>query len=144
MKPLTRKEEALMQVLWRLERAFVKDIIEELPEPRPHYNTVSTVIRKLEEKGYVGHEDFGPTYRYHPLIPRDDYRRQGLKAFLADYFDNSYKEVVAFFAREEKLSKEDLREILEMMERGRAGDGETENGRTGRKEDGRREGREEE
>lgn len=118
MKRLTRKEEELMQALWKLEQAFVKDIIEQLPEPKPHYNTVSTVIRKLESEGFVTHEDFGGTYRYLPKISKEAYQRQFLGDSMAAYFDNSYKNMVAFFAREKKITPEELQEILKSIEKG--------------------------
>jgi len=118
MKRLTRKEEELMQALWKLEQAFVKDLIEQLPEPKPHYNTVSTVIRKLESLGFVTHEDFGGTHRYLPRISKEAYQRQFLGDSMAAYFDNSYKNMVAFFAREKKITPEELQEILKSIEKG--------------------------
>ena len=118
MKRLTRKEEELMQALWKLERAFVKDLIELLPEPKPHYNTVSTVIRKLEREGWVIHEDFGGTHRYIPKISKEAYHRQFLGDSMAAYFDNSYKNMVAFFAREKKITPEELKDILKAIEKG--------------------------
>lgn len=114
MKRLTRKEEELMEALWRLEKAFVKDLIEQLPEPKPHYNTVSTVIRKLETDGFVEHEDFGGTHRYLPKISKEAY----IGDSIAGYFDNSYKNMVAFFAREKKITPEELQEILNAIEKG--------------------------
>ena len=118
MKRLTRKEEELMQALWKLERAFVKDLIELLPEPKPHYNTVSTVIRKLETQGFVTHEDFGGTHRYLPKVSKEAYQRQFLGDSMAAYFDNSYKNMVAFFAREKKITPEELKDILKAIEKG--------------------------
>lgn len=118
MKRLTRKEEELMQALWKLEQAFVKEVIELLPEPKPHYNTVSTVIRKLENQGYLAHEDFGGTHRYFPKISKEAYQRQFLGDSMAAYFDNSYKNMVAFFAQEKKITPEELKEILEAIENG--------------------------
>ncbi|MGB0777404.1 MAG: BlaI/MecI/CopY family transcriptional regulator [Flavobacteriaceae bacterium] len=116
MQKLTNKEEEIMQVLWRLKKAFVKEIIEELPEPKPHYNTVSTLIRKMESKGFIAHEDFGNTYRYLPEISQDFYRSSKVNTTLKNYFDNSYKEMVAHFAKEEKISLEELKEIIKMIE----------------------------
>lgn len=114
MQRLTRKEEELMQALWKLEKAFVKDLIELLPDPKPHYNTVSTVIRKLEVDGFVKHEDFGGTHRYLPSVSKEAY----LGNSMAAYFDNSYKNMVAFFAREKKITPEELQEILNSIEKG--------------------------
>ena len=105
-----------MQVLWRLEKAFVKEIIEELPEPKPHYNTVSTIVRILEDKGFVAHESFGNTHRYHPRISREVYQKDAVGDVLKKYFDDSYQKMVAYFAREEKISEADLEEILRMIQ----------------------------
>lgn len=116
MDKLTNKEEEIMQVLWKLKKAFVKEVVLELPKPRPHYNTVSTVIRKMEDKGYVKHETFGNTHRYYPLISIDDYRKSYLTNATQNYFENSYKNVVSFFAKEEKISADELREIIKIIE----------------------------
>ena len=116
MKKLTPKEEQIMQVLWQLEKAFVKDIIEELPEPRPHYNTVSTIIRLLEERGVVSHKAYGNSHQYYPLLSKRAYTRAIMGDVLADYFDNSVKRLVAFFAEEEKLDEEELAEIKRIIE----------------------------
>jgi len=104
-------------VLWKLEKAFVNDIIDELEAPKPHRNTVSTVVRKLQKKGYVGHEAFGPTHRYFPLITKAVYRSTFIDEVLDQYFDDSYKSLVAHFAKSEKISKRDLEEIIRMIEK---------------------------
>ncbi|MDP3312987.1 BlaI/MecI/CopY family transcriptional regulator [Lutibacter sp.] len=116
MEKLTTKEEELMQVLWKLEKAFVKEIVKEMPKPKPHYNTVSTVIRKMEEKGFVTHEAFGNTHRYFPTISMEDYRNTYFSTAIQNYFENSYKNVVSFFAKEEKISADELREIIKIIE----------------------------
>lgn len=116
MKPLTKKEEELMQLFWEQEKAFVKDIREALPDPKPHINTISTAVRRMVDKGYLGYEAFGSTYRYYPLIEKEAYSRQYLAPKLAAVFGSSYKNVVAFFAREEKITKEDLQEIINLIE----------------------------
>ncbi len=116
MDKLTNKEEEIMQVLWRLEKAFVKEVVAELPKPKPHYNTVSTVIRKMEDKGFIKHEAFGNTHRYYPAISIEDYRTGYLSNAIHNYFENSYKNVVSFFANEEKISVEELREIIKIIE----------------------------
>lgn len=118
MEKLTNKEEEIMQVLWKLEKAFVKEILTNLPGKDLHYNTVSTIVRKLEDKGYVAHEDFGNTYRYFPLVKKEDYSADFMKEASAKFFDNSYKNMVSFFAKKEKISAEELREILEIIENG--------------------------
>ena len=115
MERLTNKEEEIMQVLWTLEKGFVKDIMAGLPEEN-HYNTVSTVVRNLEEKGFVAHNAYGKTHQYYPLVSKEDYTRRFMKVALKRYFDNSYKSMVSFFAKEEDISAEELREILELIE----------------------------
>ncbi|HMQ62478.1 MAG TPA: BlaI/MecI/CopY family transcriptional regulator [Flavilitoribacter sp.] len=115
MQKLAKREEQIMQILWRLNKAFVKEIMDEFPEPKPHYNTVSTIIRILEEKGYVDHEQFGNTYRYYPILKKEIYQQQELGDILEAYFDNSYPKMVAYFARQEKISPEELEDILKMI-----------------------------
>jgi len=116
MEKLTNKEEEIMQILWRLEKAFVKEVVADLPKPRPHYNTVSTVIRKMEEKGFIKHEAFGNTHRYYPSISKEAYRKKYFSTAINNYFENSYKNVVSFFAKEEKISVEELKEIIKIIE----------------------------
>ncbi len=112
MKELTRAEEQIMHVLWYLEKAYVKDIIERLPSPKPAYNTVSTIVRILEKKGFVGHEAFGKTHLYRPLVAKEDYTQAFLQSFVRNYFDDSYQELVSFFARDKNLTVSELEEIL--------------------------------
>lgn len=113
MKELTKAEEQIMQVLWELKYAFVKEILEQLPMPKPAYNTVSTIVRILQEKGFVGHETYGKSHRYYPLIDKDVYTKKYLKNFLGNYFENSFSRMVSFFAKEEKIDLKELEEILE-------------------------------
>ncbi len=115
MEKLTQKEEEVMQALWSLEKAFVKEIVPEL-QGANHYNTVSTIVRKLEEKGYVAHEAFGKTHRYFPVVEKEAYRNKFVNNAMTSYFNDSYKNMVSFFAKEEKISATELREILEMIE----------------------------
>jgi len=117
MQKLTNKEEEVMKILWKLERAFVKEIRKEFNQPRPHYNTLSTIVRILEDKKYVGHEAFGNTHRYYPLVSREEYRKRFINRTIADYYDNSYKNMVSFFAEEQKISADELREIIELIEK---------------------------
>lgn len=117
MQRLTAKEEEIMHILWRLKKAFVKDVIAQLPSPKPHYNTVSTVIRKMEDKGFVTHEAFGKTFQYTPLITKEHYRKSFFSNVVDSYFQNSYKNVVSYFAQEEKISAEELREIIKLIEK---------------------------
>ena len=116
MERLTNKEEEIMQALWRLEKGFVKEIIEILPEGN-HYNTVSTIVRNLEDKGYVSYEAFGKTHRYFPLVSKEEYTTRFMNLAMKRYFNDSYKSMVSFFAKEEKISAAELREILEIIEK---------------------------
>jgi BlaI family penicillinase repressor len=111
-KPLTKAEEEIMQTLWKLEHAFVKDILDEFPEPKPHYNTVSTIIKILSDKGFVGYESFGKSNRYYPLIKKEEYSKKTMKQFLKGYFEGSYANMLSFFAKEKDISIEDLENIL--------------------------------
>ena len=115
MKELTRAEEQIMQVLWALEKAYVKDIIERLPAPKPAYNTVSTIVRILEKKGFVDHEAFGKTHLYRPIVAKEDYTQAFLKHFVKDYFGDSYQELVSFFAKDRNLTVIELEEILSAL-----------------------------
>jgi predicted transcriptional regulator len=118
MQRLTNKEEEIMKLLWKLRKAFIKELLEAFPGKRkPHYNTLSTMVRNLEEKGFVGHEAFGNTHRYFPLVTREAYRKEFIGETVADYFDHSYKSLVSYFASEEKISADELREIIELIEK---------------------------
>lgn len=114
LEKLTQKEEEVMRVLWDLGKAFVKDIKAKL-EKDYHYNTVSTQIRRLEEKNYVGHESFGNTYRYFPMVKQEDYQREMLNQTTQKFFKGSYKNLVSFFAKDEKISQKDLEDILKII-----------------------------
>ena len=116
MQKLTNKEEEIMQVLWKLEKAFVKDVLAEIKEDKPHYNTLSTIIRNLEDKGYVGYTAFGKTHQYYPIISKEDYKERYMNTAIENYFNNSYKNVVSFFAKEEKISLDELKEIIALIE----------------------------
>jgi BlaI family transcriptional regulator, penicillinase repressor len=119
MKKLTRKEEELMKILWRLEKAFVKDIVDQYPDPKPHYNTISSLVRLLQEKGFIGFKAYGTTYEYFPLVSIDDYRKPFMQQVVNDYFDNSYQNAVAFFVKEEGLSPEELVELVRLIKEGK-------------------------
>jgi predicted transcriptional regulator len=116
MQKLTNKEEEIMMILWKLKKAFVKEIQAEIKEDQPHYNTLSTIVRNLEEKGYVGHNAFGNTHQYFPVVKIEDYRKGFMKTAIDNYFNSSYKSMVSLFAKEEKISADELREILSMIE----------------------------
>jgi len=109
---LTRAEEQVMQVLWRRGPCFVKEILAELPAPSPAYNTISTIVRILETKGFVDHEAFGRTHRYFVLVAQDEYRRFSLRKLLGGYFGDSFGRLVSFFAKEENLDATQLDELL--------------------------------
>lgn len=115
MKELTRAEEELMQVLWRLEKGFVNDILDQLPEPRPAYNTVSTIVRILEKKGYVGHTAYGKSHEYYPLVTKKEYAKKYFSLFLKNYFGNSYREMVSFFTSDNDLDIRELEELKQAM-----------------------------
>lgn len=115
MQKLAKREEQIMHALWELRKAFVKEIVEILPEPKPHYNTISTMVRNLEEKGFVGHKAFGKTHQYFPKITKDDYQKTVVNDVLGKYFDNSYSKMVTYFAQEENISESELEEILKMI-----------------------------
>jgi len=114
-RELTRAEEEVMQILWALGKGFVKDLVERYREPRPAYNTVSTLIRILEQKGFVSHTAYGKTHEYFPLVSKDEYRRQFLNNMISDYFSGSFKQLVSFFAREEKIDRKEMEELLNLM-----------------------------
>lgn len=114
---LTKAEEQIMQVLWDKGKGFVKEIREELSQPKPAYNTVSTIIRILEEKGFVGHHVFGRSHQYYPLISKKEYSKSRLTEMLSNYFGNSFRELVSFFARENNLSISELEELMQEVEK---------------------------
>jgi predicted transcriptional regulator len=116
MQKLTNKEEEIMHILWKLEKAFVKDVLAEITDEKPHYNTLSTIIRNLEEKGYVGYDAYGKTHQYYPIVTKEEYRQRFMNTAIESYFNNSYKNVVSFFANEEKISVEELKEIIALIE----------------------------
>lgn len=117
MKELTKAEEQVMQILWELNSGFVKDIIEKFPEPKPAYTTVSTIIRILERKGFAGHEDMGSTYKYFPIISKEDYASEFMNGFVKDYFGNSFKSLVSFFSQKEKITVAELEEIQKFLDK---------------------------
>lgn len=112
MEELTKAEERIMQVIWRLQKAFVKDIIEELDdEPKPPYNTISSIVRLLEKKGYVNYNAYGKTYEYFPAISKDDYAKTTFSKLFSGYFDNSPTSLLSFMVKEQKLSQKDIDEL---------------------------------
>ncbi len=115
MKRLTAKEEEIMGFFWEKGPLFVKQLIDEYDEPKPHYNTLSTIVRGLEEKGYVAYHSFGNTYQYYALISEEDYRRKTLKNVVSKYFDNSYTRVVSALIEEENISIEELQKLIQQI-----------------------------
>jgi predicted transcriptional regulator len=115
MKELTKAEEQVMQILWKLEKAFVRDIVDQMPEPKPAYNTVSTIVRILQSKEFIGHNAYGKTHEYYPLVSKKEYTGTFLKGFIKNYFGNSYRQMVSFFAKDEKLSTEEMQEIINLL-----------------------------
>lgn len=114
-KELTKAEEQIMQELWDMERGFVKDIINRLPEPKPAYNTVSTIVRILETKGFVSHESFGKSHQYLPKISKEEYKKGITGKLLNNYFDNSPKSMLSYFLEENKLDVKELDDILSII-----------------------------
>jgi len=115
LKELTKAEEQIMQILWQLKEAIVKDILEKIPEPKPAYNTVSTVVRVLEGKGFIDHKAYGNSHVYFPLISEDDYKKFTFDKLMTNYFDNSYKSLVSFIADEQDLGLKELDELTELI-----------------------------
>ncbi len=116
MEELTRTEERIMQVFWQLQLAFVRDVIEHLDEePKPPYNTISSVVRILEKKGYLGFKAYGKTYQYFPIITKEDYAKTSFKKVLNNYFDNSAMSLMSFLVKEEQLSEVELAELRKII-----------------------------
>jgi BlaI family transcriptional regulator, penicillinase repressor len=111
MKELTKAEEQIMQILWDMKRAYVKDLVERFPDPKPAYTTVSTIVRILEKKGFVGYKAYGKTHEYFPLVAKKDYTHELFKGMLSGYFGNSIKQMVSFFSRDKNLSVSELEEL---------------------------------
>jgi BlaI family transcriptional regulator, penicillinase repressor len=116
MKELTKAEEQIMHMLWDMKQAFIKDLVDRFPEPQPAYTTVSTIVRILERKGFVGYKAYGKTHEYYPLIEKKDYTSQLLKGMLSGYFGNSIRQMVSFFSKEKNLSVSELEELKKIIE----------------------------
>jgi BlaI family transcriptional regulator, penicillinase repressor len=115
MKELTKAEEQVMQILWSLQSAIVRDIMTHFPDPKPAYTTVSTIVRILEKKGFVEHENYGNIHKYSPLVSKDEYASEFMNYFVKDYFGNSFSKLVSFFGQKEKISPNDLEEIRKLL-----------------------------
>ena len=119
MKKITKKEEEIMNFFWKKGELFVKQILEFYPDPKPHYNTVSTMVRTLEEKGFLGYHAFGNTYQYYSLISKEVYNQKNLRNMVKQHFGNSYKRVVSKLVEEEDLSLDDLKDLVREIEQNR-------------------------
>ena len=117
IKELTRAEEQIMQVLWQLKKGFAKDVLDVLPEPKPAYNTVSTIIRILETKGFVGHTAYGKSHEYHPIVSKEQYKNFAADKLLTGYFDNSVNRMLSFFVKKEKIDLKEADEIMKLIEK---------------------------
>lgn len=115
MKELTKAEEQIMMVLWKIGRGFVKDILSHFDEPKPAYNTVSTIVRILQDKGFVKHKAYGRTHEYYPVISKTEYSKMHLGTFINSYFSNSFEQMVSFFAHEKQISVKEMEDILNLM-----------------------------
>lgn len=118
MKKLTRKEEVIMNHFWDRGPLFVRELRELYPEPKPHFSTLSTQVRTLQDEGFVGHKSYGPTYQYFAKVSREEYKQRSLIGLIDKYFDNSYLSAVSALVKEEKISVEDLKELIDMVEKG--------------------------
>ena len=116
MKDLTKAEEQVMHALWKLEKAFVKDVIEEFPEPKPAYNTVSTIIRILEKKEFVDHKAFGKTHQYFPVVSKEDYTKHTAGQLVDNYFGGSFKNLVSFFVKDNDMTVKEMDELMKVIE----------------------------
>lgn len=116
MKKLTNKEREVMELFWEHGPMFVRELLEHYEEPKPHFNTLSTIVRRLEQQGYIGHKQYGSTYQYHALISAQDYAKRNIFRLVDDYIEDSYKGLVSTFLKEEKLSVEELRELISQVE----------------------------
>ncbi|MBR8537327.1 BlaI/MecI/CopY family transcriptional regulator [Carboxylicivirga sediminis] len=116
MITLTKAEEKIMKLLWELEKGFIKDIIAQMPEPKPPYNSVSTIVRVLVKKEVVGFNKYGGTYEYYPLISKEEYRKSQLGSLVKGYFNNSLSQVVNFFSENKNLKIEEVNEAIKMLE----------------------------
>jgi len=116
METLTKTEEKIMQIMWTIKKGVVKDVIDQMPEPKPPYNTISSVVRILEKKGFVTHKAYGKTHEYFPKISKSTYKRQTFKKLLSNYFEGSYKNVVSFMLDEKEIDEKQILELKEIIE----------------------------
>jgi BlaI family penicillinase repressor len=117
LKTLTKAEEQIMQVLWNVGKGFSRDILEALPQPKPHQNTVGTILKILQEKGFVGVEIVGRNHEYYPLVSKEEYSKNSVKSLVKGYFDGSFSNMVSFFVREKNLSVDELEKLLQQVKK---------------------------
>ena len=117
IKELTKAEDQVMQILWKLENAFVKDILSEFPDPKPAYNTVSTIVRILEKKNFVGYKAYGKTHEYFPIVPKSEYSKFYLNNFVGSYFGGSFQNLVSFFAKQNDMNISEVEELMKHVEK---------------------------
>ena len=118
MKKLTKKEEEIMNLFWDKGAMFVKELLELYAEPKPHFNTLSTMVRTLEANGYVGHKAYGNSYQYYPIVTREEYAGSSFKGIISSYFNNSYLSAVSALVKEEKITVDELKELIDQIEKG--------------------------
>jgi predicted transcriptional regulator len=116
MSKLTKTEEVIIKYLWKLEKAFMKDLVEEFPTPRPAYTTIATVLTRMIEKGYVGYTQYGNVREYYPILKKSEYFAKHFNTIVKDFFDNSTSQFASFFATRSNLSLEELEELKELVE----------------------------
>lgn len=116
MEALNAKEEQVMQLIWKRKKALVSDLLEDFDDPKPPHSTISSIVRKLEEMGYLGHKAYGRTHEYFPVVSKIAYKKMKFERMIADYFEGSYQEVVSFMVQEQALTAEQLAEIQQMIE----------------------------
>ncbi|RFZ84376.1 BlaI/MecI/CopY family transcriptional regulator [Mucilaginibacter terrenus] len=117
MEKLSQQEEEAMQVVWQAGSGFIREYLDKFGEPKPPYTTLASTIKNLENKGFLTSERFGNSYRYTPAIKEEEYKKKFMSGFVSDYFKNSYKDLVTFFANEKKISAKDLKEIIKLIEK---------------------------
>ena len=118
MKKLTRKEEEIMNHFWDKGAMFVRELLDLYAEPKPHFNTLSTMVRTLEANGYVSHKAYGNSYQYYPIVSRENYAGSSFKGIVSSYFNNSYLNAVSALVKEEKISLDDLKDLINQIENG--------------------------
>jgi BlaI family transcriptional regulator, penicillinase repressor len=117
MKPLTKAEEQIMQVLWKLDKAYLREIVEAMPNPKPHQNTIATLLKILAEKEFVGITVMNRHHQYYPLITKEDYSKRTIKQLVKGYFEGSFSNVVSFLVKENNISVEELESLLHQIKK---------------------------